>query len=94
MWRVRHDAALSQRWPYLLGLILVMYAAQAIFGATASNVNSSDSLSVNFIFIMFAVGIARSWELLGIRGGGPLDLLNERLNRQAPPREQARDTAR
>ena len=89
MWRVRHDEALSKRWPYLLGLIMVMYAAQAIFGVTASNASSSDSLSVNFIFIMFAVGIARSWELLGIRGGGPLDLLNERLSGPKDPASTA-----
>jgi hypothetical protein len=92
MWRVRHDEELSKRWPYLLGLIMVMYAAQAIFGGTASNASSSDSLSANFIFIMFAVGIARSWELLGIRGGGPLDLLNERLNRsKTPPGHELND---
>jgi hypothetical protein len=29
---------------------------------------------------MFATGISRSWELLGLRGGGPLDLLVERLD--------------
>jgi hypothetical protein len=34
---------------------------------------------------MFAVGIARSWELLGLRGGGPLDLLSRRLERKEPP---------
>jgi hypothetical protein len=28
---------------------------------------------------MFAAAIARSWELLGLRGGGPLDLLALRL---------------
>jgi uncharacterized membrane protein len=85
MWRSRDDEWLRQRWPYLLGLITVMYAAQAIFGGTAGSADQSDSLSVTFILIMFAVGIARSWELLGIRGGGPLDLLSERLNTPKPP---------
>jgi len=28
---------------------------------------------------MFATGIIRSWELLGLRGGGPLDLLTESI---------------
>ena len=84
MWRSRDDGWLRQRWPYLLGLITVMYAAQAIFGGTASSTTHSDSLSVTFILIMFAVGIARSWELLGIRGGGPLDLLSERLQSPKP----------
>jgi hypothetical protein len=93
MWRVRHDERLSKRWPYLLGLIMVMYAAQAILGGTAGSASHSDSLSVTFIFIMFAVGIARSWELLGIRGGGPLDLLSERLNLTEPSQLPARDRA-
>jgi hypothetical protein len=93
LWRSRTEATFSKRWPYLLGLIMVMYAAQAIFGGTAGSASQSDSLSTTFVFIMFAVGIARSWELLGIRGGGPLDLLSERLNLTGPPRSPARDRA-
>jgi hypothetical protein len=93
LWRFRDEANFSKRWPYLLGLIMVMYAAQAIFGGTASSASHSDSLSTTFVFIMFAVGIARSWELLGIRGGGPLDLLSERLNLTEPPPQPTRERA-
>jgi hypothetical protein len=35
--------------------------------------------SATFVLIMFATGITRSWELLGLRGGGPLDLLTESI---------------
>lgn len=84
LWRARHEQQLSWRWPYALLLISVMYALQAILGGTASTAAGSDSLSVTFIMIMFAVGIARSWELLGLDGGGPLDLLTARLKRPDP----------
>jgi hypothetical protein len=93
LWRLRNEADFSKRWPYLLGLIMVMYAAQALFGGTAGSASHSDSLSTTFVFIMFAVGIARSWELLGIRGGGPLDLLSERLKLTEPPLQPTRDRA-
>jgi hypothetical protein len=81
LWRSRHDHQFTRRWPYLLGLIMLMYALQAILGGTARTASGADSLSATFIMIMFGVGIARSWELLGLDGGGPLDLLTERLKR-------------
>jgi hypothetical protein len=84
LWRARNHEQLSNRWPYLLTLIVVMYAAQLILSATAKTAHQSDSVSVTFIFIMFAVGIARSWELLGLKGGGPLDLLTEGLKHAQP----------
>ncbi len=33
---------------------------------------------------LLGVGIARSWELLGLHGGGPLDLLTQRLGTRQP----------
>jgi hypothetical protein len=39
---------------------------------------------------LFTVGIARSWELLGLHGGGPLDLLAQRLVSREP---QSRESA-
>jgi hypothetical protein len=39
---------------------------------------------VTFVYVMFGVGISRSWELLGLRGGGPLDLLAQRLESRRP----------
>ena len=84
LWRARRAEPLSQRWPYLLTLILATYAAQVILALTYRSAAGSDSASVAFIFGMFAVGITRSWELLGLRGGGPLDMLAQRLNRPEP----------
>ena len=34
---------------------------------------------MTFVYILFGIGIARSWELLGLEGGGPLDLLAQGL---------------
>lgn len=84
LWQSRHDQNLTRRWPYLMVLIIAMYAFQAILGATASNAAASDSRSTTFIMIMFGIGIGRSWELLGLAGGGPLDLLTARLKRPDP----------
>lgn len=41
-------------------------------------------LAVVFVYTMFAIGIARSWELLGLRGGGLLDLLADHLASRQP----------
>ena len=84
LWRNRNDEQLSRRWPVQMSLIVVMYLLQAVLGGTASTVAGADSLSVTFIMIMFGTGIARSWELLGLDGGGPLDLLTARLKRPDP----------
>ena len=87
LWRARRAEPLSQRWPYLLTLIFATYSAQVILALTYRSAAGSDSASVSFIFGMFAVGIIRSWELLGLRGGGALDLLAQRLKR--PERGEA-----
>ncbi len=80
LWRARGTEALSRRWPYLLGFIITVYAAQVISGvAVAGSASAQADLSVVFMYIMFGTGISRSWELLGLRGGGPLDLLAQRL---------------
>ena len=84
LWRSRRTEALSRRWPYLLGFIIVVYAAQVISGFAAKSASAQEDLSVVFMYTMFATGISRSWELLGLRGGGPLDLLTQRLDVRAP----------
>jgi hypothetical protein len=90
LWRARGTEVLSRRWPYLLGWIIAVYAAQVVSGFVASSVSAQQTMSVVFLYIMFGTGISRSWELLGLRGGGPLDLLAQRLeahpsaSRQAP----------
>jgi hypothetical protein len=87
LWRARGAEPLSRRWPYLLGFIIIVYAAQVISGLAARSASAQADLSVIFLYTMFATGISRSWELLGLRGGGPLDLLSQRLEARpsAPP---------
>jgi hypothetical protein len=80
LWRARVNEALSRRWPYLLGFIVVVYAAQVISGFVVGSASSRADVSVTFVYVMFATGISRSWEVLGLRGGGPLDLLVQRLD--------------
>jgi len=84
LWRARASEDLSRRWPYLLGFIILVYATQVITGIVLRTPSSRASVSVTFVYTLFAVGIARSWELLGLEGGGPLDLLARRLNSRQP----------
>ncbi len=87
LWRVRESQPVSRRWPYLLGFIIAAYAAQVVSGLLVRSESDQGDLTATFVYIMFAVGISRSWELLGLRGGGPLDLLTQRLesrSREAP----------
>jgi hypothetical protein len=91
LWRARQAVALSQRWPFLLTVILAMYLAQVILALVYRSAADSDSASVDFILAMFAVGIARSWELLGLHGGGPLDLLVQRVTHPEPGEAEPRE---
>jgi hypothetical protein len=82
LWQARGTEALSRRWPYLLGFIIVVYTAQILTGLLVSSASVAD-MAETFVYTMFAIGISRSWELLGLRGGGPLDLLAQRLEGRA-----------
>lgn len=75
LWQARSSGTLSRRWPVLLSLIFAGYAAQAALSFVTTTTAQSHSQSAVFVFILFGIGIARSWELLGLRGGGLLDLL-------------------
>ena len=57
-------------------LILATYVWQTVVSFTVTG-SKHDELSAGamFVLVFFAVGIARSWDLLGMRGGGFLDLL-------------------
>ena len=85
LWQARSSGTLSRRWPFLLSLITVIYAAQAATSFLASTTAQAHSDASTFVFILFAVGIARSWELLSIRGGGLLDLLVARADKAITP---------
>lgn len=70
LWQARTAVTLSRRWPYLLGFVIAVYAAQLVTAIAAPDAASADDISVTFVYIMFATGITRSWELLGLSGAG------------------------
>ena len=84
LWRSRTGENLSRRWPYLLGFIILVYATQIVTGFILRTSSSQASATVTFVYVLFTVGIARSWELLGLHGGGPLDLLAQHLASREP----------
>ena len=94
LWRARGKEVLSRRWPFLLGFIVAVYAAQVISAFVAGSPSSQANITVTFVYIMFGTGISRSWELLGLRGGGPLDLLVQRLDARPPVPSPPSDRSR
>ena len=69
------DSSIAVR-PALLLLILATYVWQVVVGFTVTgNRHNELAAGSTFVLVFFAIGIARSWELLGMRGGGFLDLL-------------------
>ncbi len=81
LWRARAGGrTFSRRWPVVLPAIAIMYGAQVVTSITSDTAHAALNNGATFVMIFFAVGIARSWELLGLRGGGVLDLL---VGRQA-----------
>jgi hypothetical protein len=81
LWRARSRQQLSHRWPFLLPLIAALYVLQTVVAFTATSRQAAQNAGSTLVMIFFAVGIARSWELLGVRGGGLLDLLVTRAPR-------------
>jgi hypothetical protein len=76
LWRARAGGRkFSRRWPVVLPAIAIMYGVQAVTAITSNTAHAALKNGATFVMIFFAVGIARSWELLGLRGGGVLDLL-------------------
>ena len=89
LWRNRHVAHLSNRWPIFIGLILAVYTAQLITGLLPENPAGAANQAATFVYVMFGVGIARAWQLLGLKGGGLLDELGATFTpqiRQEPGR--------
>ena len=84
LWRSRSTQKLSRRWPVLLLLIVATYLAQTVSAFTSSEPGPARKAGATFVLIFFAVGIARSWELLGLRGGGVLDFLVTRAGSAVP----------
>jgi len=71
LYRARSRERLSRRWPFLMAFIVGLYGVQVITAFTASSAAQAPSAAATLVLVMFGVGIARSWELLGLRRGGP-----------------------
>lgn len=78
LWRARAHTKINQRWPMTLGLIMAVYVAQTVSGIG----HAGPGTTATFVYILFATGIARAWQLLGLRGGGLIDVLVEELHRR------------
>jgi energy-converting hydrogenase Eha subunit A len=89
LWSARRDVQLSRRWLSFMLFIIVVYVAQLAVGLTPHMSNASAaSNTATFIYIMFGIGIARAWELLGMQGGGMVKRLAGSLTHfdpQSPP---------
>ena len=75
LWRNRHLAHLSNRWPFFLVVIMAIYAAQLLTGLLPETPAGAADRTATFVYVMFGVGIARAWQLLGLKAGGILDEL-------------------
>ncbi len=75
LWRNRHLAHLSNRWPFFLVVIMAVYAAQLVTGLLPETPAGAADRTATFVYVMFGVGIARAWQLLGLKAGGILDEL-------------------
>jgi hypothetical protein len=75
LWRNRHLAHLSNRWPFFLVVIMAVYAAQLVSGLLPETPAGAVDRTATFVYVLFGVGIARAWQLLGLKGGGILDEL-------------------
>jgi len=85
LWRSRHLGHLSNRWPFFLVFILLTYAAQMITGLVHETEAGAADRAATFVYVMFGIGIARAWQLLGLKGGGLLDELGVTLIPPARP---------
>jgi hypothetical protein len=70
LYQARSRERLSRRWPFLMAFIVVLYGAQVVTAFTAARAAQASSAAATLVMVMFGVGIARSWELLGLRSGG------------------------
>lgn len=75
LWRARARERLSTRWPFLLLVITGLYGYQVSTAFTAGGGLAAMDDAATLVFVFFGVGLARAWELLGLQGGGLLDLL-------------------
>ena len=70
LWRARTQESVGRRWLYLMIFIMLVYLAQGIIGATVRRPDEAQAFGASLVTIFFAIGIARSWEMLGPGRGG------------------------
>jgi hypothetical protein len=87
LWRSRRQGHLSNRWPLFIGIIICVYAAQLTSGLIHDSAVGYNDRAATFVYVMFGVGIARAWQLLGVKAGGILDELGVAVS-IAPPLEE------
>jgi len=85
LWASRHQVQLSTRWATFMGFIIVVYTAQLITGLVPMTASEEAGRATTFIYIMFALGIARAWELLGMQSTGMFHQFRGALIHNDPP---------
>ena len=76
----RREVQLSRRWSTFMGFIIIVYAAQLVVGLWPHMSRGEQaSYTAAFIYAMFSLGIARSWELLGTQGTSLIGTIREAL---------------
>ncbi len=67
---VARPEGLSRRWPYLLGIVAAVYTTELSIGVSLNgatdDVSRLRALS-GLMLALYAVGLLRTWELLGAR---------------------------
>lgn len=88
LWRARPEVQLSRRWLTIMLFIIAVYATQFISGLVPMSQAGMADRTATFIYVMFGMGIARAWELLGLQGDSIIDQIRGpagHANRQPLP---------
>lgn len=92
LWRHRALARLSRRWPYLLGIVAAVYATELSIGISLNGATGDLSrlraLS-GLMLALYAVGLLRTWELLGARNLGLRDTRGRSQQAETAPETAA-----
>ncbi len=76
----RREVQLSRRWSTFMGFITIVYVAQFIVGLWPHmSRDAQASYTAAFIYAMFSLGIARSWELLGMQSTSLVETIRDVL---------------
>jgi energy-converting hydrogenase Eha subunit A len=95
LWQARKHAALSKRWSIFMGFIIIVYVSQLTMGLVPMSRLSAEGNTATFIYIMFGLGIARAWELLGMQSTSIIhDLRGSLTHHQPQPDLDPRDRGR